>query len=153
MTKVRIQKRIAAPPAFIFHALVDVQGMPSRHPAVLRTEFLSDQREGVGTRFREVRQMGKKEFVSDLEITEFEPGQRVRMVTENHGTVWDTLFVLTPEGAGSLLEVEMDARAQKLMPRLLNPIFKGLFRRGLVKHFDVFAAWCEANANRDKVTT
>ena len=144
MTKVQIQKSISASPAVAFHALVDVEGMPSRHPDVLRTEFLSEQREGVGTRFREVRRMGEGEFVSDLEITELEPGHRVRMVTENHGTVWDTLFLVEPAAGGCTLQVEMDARAQKLMPRLLNPLFKGLFRRGLVKHFDVFAKWCEA---------
>ena len=93
--------------------------------------------------FRETRRMKSKEMVTELEVTEYELNNYVRMVADSHGTVWDSLFTVKPSGEGTEITITMDARAHKLLPKLLNPVFKGLFRRGLEKHMDGFKAYCE----------
>ena len=147
MTQVSVSKTIAAPVPVVFRAISDVENLPATNPDIVGVEFLSAQRAGVGTRFRETRAMGSKQNVTELEITEYVENERVRMVADSHGTVWDTVFTVTPDSAAARLEIVMDARAHKLLPKLLNPIFKGLFRKGLAKHIDAVGAWCEAQTS------
>ena len=58
--------------------------------------FLSEVRTGVGTRFRETRLMHGKERSTELEVTEYVENERVRMVADTDGTVWDSVFVVSP---------------------------------------------------------
>ncbi len=64
-------------------------------------------------------------------------------VADSHGTVWDTTFTVAPEGDATKLTIAMDARAQKLMPKLLHPVFQGLFKQGVESHVDAVTVWCE----------
>ena len=77
----------------------------------MKFEFLSDTHTGVGTRFRETRVMKGKEQPTELEITEYIENERVRMVADSHGTVWDTVFSVALYGDGTRLTMVMDARA------------------------------------------
>lgn len=61
---------------------------------IVKIEFLSEQKEGVGTRFRETRLMKGREASADLEVTEYESSRHVRLVADSHGTVWDCVFQL-----------------------------------------------------------
>ncbi len=144
MTSVTVKRRIAASRETVFRSIAYVEGLPEVVPDILRVEFLGEQKTGIGTRFVETRRMGKKEMATELEITEWVENERARMVADSHGTIWDTVFTVTPASEGHELTIAMDARAQKLMPRIMNPIFKGLFRKGLSKHIDHVKAWCEA---------
>ena len=143
MTRTIVQRQVQAPPGVVFRAFAHPASLPEVVPNILRVEFLSEQTEGRSTRFKEVRAMGKREEITELEITEYEPEQRVRMVADSHGTVWDTTFVVQPHEGGCALELTMDARAHKLLPRLLNPIMKGLIRRGVEDHVDAVVQYCE----------
>ncbi|MEM9491714.1 MAG: SRPBCC family protein [Myxococcota bacterium] len=143
MTRITVQRTIAAPPETIFAAVSDVHTLPSRDPAVKRIEFLTETESGVGTRFRETRVHKGKEMVTELEVTEYSTNDRVRMVADSHGTVWDTTFEVKPAGDSAELIVTMDARAHKLMPRLLNPLLKGMFRKGLETYMDTVKTHCE----------
>jgi len=42
----------------------------------------------------------------------------------------------------------MDARAHQLLPRLLNPLLKGLYKKRVAAHMDAVKAFCEKK--RDK---
>lgn len=144
MTKVTVTQDIDAPVEVVFRTVTDIENLPNTNEAIVRIDFLSEKRSGVGTRFKETRKMGKKEHVTELEITEFEENRHARMVADSHGTVWDTVFTVQPRGDGAHLEIAMDARAHKLLPKILNPIFKGMFRKGMQKHVQALAEYCEA---------
>lgn len=147
MTTISLTRQIAASPARVFEAAADISSFPDANPDVVSVEFVTAQTEGVGTRFRETRRMGKRSLVTELEVTEYDPAaRRVRMVTDMGGTVWDTVFSVNAVGDHAEVEVCMDCRAHKLLPKLLNPLMKGMFRRGMVKHLDAFQAWCEGGA-------
>ncbi|MFT7680295.1 MAG: hypothetical protein ACI8QC_004301 [Planctomycetota bacterium] len=141
MTSIAAERVFKVSPESVFTAISDVPGLPNTNPEIVEVEILSTQTSGVGTRFRELRRMGKRELVTELELTEWDPPRSVRMLADTHGTVWDTLFTVSPVEGGTLLKLDMDARAHALLPRLLNPLMKGLFRKGLVKHLDALESY------------
>lgn len=143
MTTMTVKRTIRAAPEAVFQAVADLENLPNVVPDVVRIEFQSDQKSGVGTRFRETRRMKSKENHTDLEITECEENRRIRFVADSHGTVWDTVFQVTPAGQATDLTLTMEARAHKLLPKLMNPLFKGLMTKGLAKHVDAVQAYCE----------
>ena len=55
--------------------------------------------------------MKGKEATTELEVTEFIQNDRVRMVGDSHGTVWNTIFTVKPECGKTVLVVIMDAKA------------------------------------------
>ena len=147
MTRIAVSRTIAAPADVVFRTVADIENLPSTVGGVQRVEFLSERRSGVGTRFRETRLHKGREMVTELEVTEYAENQHVRMVADSHGTVWDSLFTVRPSrdpgGDHVELTITMDARAHKLLPKLLNPLLAGMFRKGMEKHMDEVKAFCE----------
>ncbi len=143
MTQVTVTRTIAAPAEIVFRAIADVPNLPDTVPDIVRIEMLTDGISGVGTRFRETRRWKGKETVTELEVTEYRSGEHIRMIADSNGTVWDSVFTVKPAGAQAELTITMDARAYKLFPKLLNLLFKGFFRKGLVHHVNHVQAYCE----------
>lgn len=144
MTTVTVSRTINASPDVVFQVVSDIPNLPETNPDIVSIEFFTESQTGLGTRFRETRRMGKKQMDTDLEITKYVENDHVRMVTDSHGTVWDTLFTVRPNGDQTDLTLVMDARPHKMLPRILNPLMKGMFRKGIEKHLDVVKAYCEA---------
>ncbi len=147
MSRITIRRSIGAPVHRVFEAVSDISNFRKAVPNIVDVEFLTDQRSGVGTRFRETREFKGKQQSTELEVTEYEPDDHVRLVTDVHGTVWDTVFTVKPEGEGTELEMVMDARAYRLLPRLLNPIFRGFVKKAVAADMDAVKAFCESPVN------
>jgi uncharacterized protein YndB with AHSA1/START domain len=147
MTRVTVSRTIKAPVEAVFHVITDIEGLPDSNPDVAKVEFLSDTRSGAGTRFLETRVAKGKEVVTELEVTEQVNNKYARFVSDMHGTVWDTLFTVrpagSPVGAETVLEIQLDARTYKLLPKLINPLMKGMIRKGMETHIDSMRALCE----------
>lgn len=148
MPLITVNRTIQATPEAIFQAVTDIANLPETNPEIVSVEILSTTRSGPGVRFRETRRMGRKELDTELEMTEYAPPTRARMISDQGGTIWDTTFLIQPSPAGSKLEIRMDARAHRLLAKLMNPVLQGLFRKGLRKHIDAVAAYCESRAPR-----
>ena len=143
MTRIIVNRVIEAPVDVVFCAVSDIANLPETVSNIVGVEFLSDTRSGLGTRFRETRMMQGKESITELEITEFAENDHLRMVADSHGTIWDTLFEVEPAGDTTTLRLTMDAHAQRLLPRITNPLVKGMIRKGLERHVDEVKAYCE----------
>lgn len=143
MTRTQATRILRASPEQVFEAISNVENLPQTNPEIVTVELLTLQRSGKGTRFRETRRMGKRQLVGDYEITAYDAPKRMRVVTDNHGTIWDTVFHVRPVPEGAELELVMDARAHSLVPRLLNPLMKGLFAKGLEAHLDALQDYLE----------
>ena len=143
MTRVTVSRTIAAPVEVVFEAVTNIERLAETSPDVVGVEFLTASHHGLGTRFRETRKMKDREMVTELEITEFVENERSRMVADSHGTVWDTLFTVRPENGKTLLEIEMDARPHRLLTKLMTPLMKGFFRKGIEKHIEDVRDYCE----------
>ena len=94
MTRTTIIRLIDAPLDKVFKTVSDISQFSQAIPHIMKIEYLSDKKNGVGTRFRETRLMKGKEAVTELEVTEYIENERVRFVADSHGTVWDTVFTV-----------------------------------------------------------
>ena len=145
MSRITVTRSIEAPVETVFQTVSDISNFRKAIPHITDVQFLTDQRSGVGTRFRETRSMKGRQHATELEVTEYQPNDRVRMVADSHGTVWDTVFEVVPNGSGADLSMVMDARAYKLIPKLLNPLMKGFVAKAVEADMDAVKSYCEGS--------
>lgn len=91
--------------------------------------------------------MGSKEAKAVLEITEFVENEKVRFVSDEGGTVWDTVFTLGSSGTETQMDVEMDARPYKFLSKILTPLMIGMIGKYVKKDMDELKEWCESSSD------
>ncbi len=77
------------------------------------------------------------------EVTEYVENQRVRLVSDTGGTIWDTVFTVKPADGGTELNMTMDANAHKLLPKLMNPLIMGMVKKFIEQDMDAVKEFCE----------
>ena len=87
--------------------------------------------------------MKGRESTSTLEVTEYEPPTAVRLVSDEGGTIWDTIFTVTPQGDGSLLNMNMEARPYKLTAKLFTPLIMRMIKNAIEADMEGIKAHCE----------
>lgn len=143
MKPIQISKTIEAPVEVVFQTVSDVRNFRKAVPHITNIEFLTDQQVGVGTRFRETRLMNGSEQSVELEVAEFAENDRVRMISDAGGTIWDTLFTVTQDGEHSTLQMEMDIKPHTWFARLTTPFIRGMVVKGVETDMDAVKAYCE----------
>ena len=143
MVQISISRIIDAPVDAVFSTVADIRQFSKAIPHIVDFEILSDLKSGVGTQFHEVRLMKGKETTTALEITEYVQNERVRIVADSHGTVWDTVFSVTATNGKTELVITMFAKAHKLLPKMINPLVKGIIKKAIAKDLDFVKAFCE----------
>jgi len=143
MAPIQISLKIDAPAPLVFDTIADIRNFSKAVADIVRVEFLSDQESGKGTRFNETRKMGNKEFSNVMEVTEYVKNEKIRIVSDSHGTVWDSLFTVADTDGKTELKLVMDARAHQWLPRLLNPFMKGMIRKAIKKDLFAVQKYCE----------
>ena len=145
MGRTTVSRTIHAPIGKVFDTVAHIENFSKAVPAIVRVEFVTEQKSGVGTRFRETRLMGKREATTELEVKEYVENERIRIVADQGGTIWDTVFTVTPAGEGAVeLEMVMDANAYRFLAKLFNPLIKGMIRKFIEQDMDAVKAYCEA---------
>ena len=143
MTQFNVTRTINAPTDLVFKTISDINNFSKAVPDIISAEILSDVKSGVGTRFRETRLMNGKEATTELEVTEFVENDRIRIVTDSHGAVWDTLFTVKSTEGHTELKMTMDGRPHKLMQKMMIPMMKGFITKGITKDMDAVKTYCE----------
>ena len=145
MTTTTITRTIHAPVGAVFEVVSDISRFSEAVPHIVGVEFLTESKVGVGTRFRETRMMGKREASTVLEVTEYVKNERVRLVSDAGGTVWDSLFTVTPVGDGrsTRLGLVMEARPYRLLARVFVPLMKGMVGKAVAGDMDAVKGWVE----------
>lgn len=87
--------------------------------------------------------MKGKEAATELEVTEFVANNRIRLVADSHGTVWDSLFVVKPENGQTSLTLTMEAKTDKLLLKIINFMIGGMIKKAVAKDMDAVKAFCE----------
>lgn len=144
MSRVTVTKTINAPLEFVFHTVAEIENFSKAIPHIVNVEFLSENKTGIGAKFRETRIMMGKEASTVLEVTEYSENERIRLVSDESGTIWDSLFTvrMTVDGATELTLV-MEAKPYKTMARILNPFTAFMVRKGVVSDMDAVKQYCE----------
>lgn len=145
MSTITLSKKINAPKELVFKTVADIQNFSKAVPDIINVEFLSDQKYGVGTKFRETRDMNGREVATELEVTELVENAHIRIVSDTMGTVWDSVFTVERKEDGTELTLIMDAKAYKLLPKIINPIMKGFMKKALEKDMVAIRKYCEDN--------
>lgn len=145
MPRIILSRIIDAPLEVVFTTVAEISEFSKAIPRIVDYEFLSDIQSGAGTRFRETRRFKNKDTTTDLEITEFVKNEHVRIVTDSHGTVWDTVFSVHQLDEGVELTLKMDALAHRLLPKLMNPLVMGMIKKVIAKDMDDIKNYCEEN--------
>ena len=146
MTRTELSRTVDAPIGVVFSTVADISNFSEAVPHIVDVEFLSEARTGVGARFRETRLMGSRRATTELEVAEYVPGERVRFVSDQGGTVWDTTFTVEPgpDGRGTRLHMVMEARPYKLVARLATPLIKRVVAKAIAADLDAVKAYAEA---------
>ena len=143
MKTIETTRLISAPIERVFEAISGPEGFSKAVPHIKAIEFLSDQKAGTGTRFRETRIMNGREATVELEIAEFVENEKVRMVSDAGGTVWDSIFTLSEKGEQVEMRMAMKAKPHKLMARIVNPLIRSMVVKGVETDMDCIKQYCE----------
>lgn len=139
-------RTINAPLERVFQTISDVRNFRQAVPQITNVEFLSDLQQGAGTRFRETRMIHNREQSVDLEVAEYVENERVRMVSDAGGTVWDTLFSVSQARNAVELKMQMDVRPYKFYARIMNVLIRGMVVKGVESDMDAVKLYCETIA-------
>ena len=147
MTRTVVTRAIRAPTETVFRTVADISEFSKVVDKIVHVEFLTEQKYGLGTRFRETRMMNGKEAATELEVTEFAENDHIRLVADSHGSIWDSIFTVRPTGDAVELKLVMEGRAYKLLPRIMNPLIKGIIQKAVEGDMDAVKAWCEGGSD------
>lgn len=145
MTTTSASRHIKAPVAEVFDVVAHIERFSEAVPHITEVEFLTDQKAGVGTKFRETRRMRRGTATTDLEVTEYEKDDRIRLVSDAGGTIWDTVFTVTPEAGGTKLDMVGEARPYKFMAKLVVPLISPMLTKAIAADMDAIKEYCESN--------
>lgn len=148
MKPIVVTKKIAAPIDSVFRTVAEINRFSKAIPHIVRVEFISEEKSGLGTQFRETRSMRGREFSTVLEITEFAENEHVRIVSDSHGTVWDTLFTVEPEDAHTILKMEMTATPKKLAAKASTRLMRPMVAKAVAADMESVKTYCEELAQQ-----
>jgi len=143
MKTITVTKNINAPVEKVFNTVAHIEEFSKTVPHIVKVEFLTEQKTGAGTRFRETRLMKGKEAATELEVTEYVKNEKVRLVAENMGTVWDTIFSVKAADGGTALTMTMDAKSNNFFAGLMNSIIRAMIAKEVEKDMDAVKVYCE----------
>lgn len=143
MTRTTVTRHIDAPIEVVFDTISDVRNFSRVVPEIQDVEFLTERHSGVGTRFRETRRMRGRTSSTVLEVTEFTDDEKIRLVADSHGAIWDSEFKVRQHAGLTELTLTMDARPHGLVARIMVPLTRGMVRKALEHDLDAVQRWCE----------
>ena len=146
MSRITVTRTVDAPIDLVFETGADERRFSQALPHIVKVEFLSDVKVGVGTRFRETRLMNGKETTTELEVAEFVENERVRLVaTDSQGTVWDTAFTVAAVRGRTDLTMTMVACAYTWLARIFVFLIRSMIKRAVERDMDLVKGFCEKN--------
>jgi len=144
MAQVKVTLEISSPVEKVFDTVAHIENFKKAVPHILEVEYLTDSTRGEGTRFRETRLMGKRRASTELHVAEYVPNERVRMVSDQGGTVWDSLFETTATSETTTrLDMVMDARPHTLLAKITVPLIRNMVQKAVEADMNAIKTYCE----------
>lgn len=143
MSTIKVTRQIEAPAGEVFETISDIRNFSKAVPDIVNVDFLSEKKLGVGTRFKETRELNGRKAATVLEVTEFVENDYIRIVSDTQGTIWDSLFTVSEKDHGCELILEIEARPYKLLSKTMVPLIKSFVRKAMEKDMDAVKDYCE----------
>ena len=88
--------------------------------------------------------MGKRRAQTELHVAEYVPNQRVRMVSDQGGTIWDSLFETTATSETiTRLDMVMDIRPHTLLAKITVPLIRSMVQKAVEADMNAIKSYCE----------
>ena len=119
--------------------------------------FLTDNETGVGARFLETRRFSGVQALfakvfglsaTESEVTGFEDGRMVRLLTKEAGALWHTTFTVTPNANDDEAQLDMLVRIEPVsfMGKLVTPFLRPAAVKGITADVEAVKAYVEAGS-------
>jgi hypothetical protein len=144
--EMHVSKVINAPVEQVFDVFSDIEQIEHRVPGIIKSEILSEVTSGIGTRWRETREMFGREAVEEMEISAFAPNQSYEVIAESGGAAYHTIYTFTSEGDGTNVALVFSATPKNLFSKLMSPLgylFKGVVRKAFEADMESLKKVCE----------
>ena len=131
-TTVAVSADISAPIRCVFDLFTDIERAEERVSGIKRIETLTTGSFGLGTRWRETREVFGRLDTAEMEVTAFE---RYRTYTLSHykgGVGVEIVFLFEPETTGTRVTIEFTLDGAGLPPGFLTPLSWAI--AGKVRH-------------------
>ncbi|MCR9172563.1 MAG: SRPBCC family protein [bacterium] len=134
---------IDAPIDLVFETISSPEKFMEAVPQITSIEFLSEQRSGPGTQFKETRVMGKRKASTVLKVVDQERNSHIRMISNAGGTSWDSTFSTKAEKDGVQLRFVMTAVPSNFLARMSVRMIKGMISKALRNDMLAVKEYCE----------
>ena len=122
MVTLKLSTHVNAPPAVVFATAIDVARWPELIRGVKAVEILTPGPVGVGTRFRETRQLFGRDAVEEMTFAAFDPSRLFTLEAVSCGSRFTSEHRFTADIAGTLLELTLRTQPLTLAARLMAPL-------------------------------
>lgn len=122
MPLISVGKHISATPEEVFAVVADLENAPNNLNGIEKVEILTEGPIGLGTRFRETRNILGVQGTDELEITQFDAPHGYVVKCESSGTHFRIEFQLMHDIYGTHLRVNCDAQPKTIVAKMLFPI-------------------------------
>jgi carbon monoxide dehydrogenase subunit G len=122
MATVTVSNQIGAPVHRVFQFFTDIEGGTPHVSGIKKIEMLSPGHFGLGTRWRETRDVLGLPDSAEMEVTSFERDKTYTITHSKAGVRIDTVFWFEPAGDGTKVTVEFEIDTAGLPPGLLAPL-------------------------------
>lgn len=102
---------------------------------LLETRRTSSGQPGVGSKFHQKLQIGKRVMELDGELLEYEPNRRVKVKIDSHLFEMNATYNFTEAGGCTELAYTCDSHYRSLLYRLLSPLIKRMAQQKLREDF------------------
>lgn len=122
MTTVTVSSLIGAPIERVFEQFTDIEQGSHHVSGIKAIEMLTPGRFGLGTRWRETRDVLGVLDSAEMEVTAFEWNRTYTITHHKGGVRIDTMFYFEPVDGGTKVSIEFDLGTAGLPPGLLTPL-------------------------------
>ena len=143
MAKIEVSLTIRAPREEVFDLTTTVEDYAEVVPTIVGVEFLTEQRSGPGTRFRETRRLGRRATTSELEVADFDQPARVRLVAERAGARRETTLTYLNTRDGTDLHLLVDVRPRSVLARVRSWFVRDPLAKDVEAELDAIEAYFE----------
>jgi carbon monoxide dehydrogenase subunit G len=143
MATIVVVREINASADVVFATVADPRRFAQAISGVTKLDILSNTASGAGTRYRQSRTMKGQETTMEFAVTDYARNERVRIVNETHGTVWDSLFTVAPSGTGTRLAMRMETRSKPIVARWLMPLICLFITKAVEQDIQAVKSCCE----------